>query len=53
MVAYGGKCGINCSSLYCGSSCYPSKLKADSEQLYGVSATSSMVSSTVGGGGRI
>ena len=51
-VTCGEECDSNCISAHRGSSCYSSKLKADSEQLQGVSAISSIVSSTVGGGSR-
>ena len=50
---YAGECGSNDGSPRCGVSCHPSKLNADSGGLEGVSATSFMASSTVGGGGRI
>ena len=49
----GGERGSSGGSPRCGVSCHASKLKADSGRLYGVSGTSSMASSTVGGSGRI
>ena len=48
-----GECGSNSGSPQHGPTCHPLKVKADSGWLYGVSATSSMASSTVGDGGRI
>ena len=48
-----GKHESNDGSPCCGVSYHPSKLKANSKRLQGVSATSFMASSIVGGSDRI
>ena len=52
-ASIGGQHESNDCSPCCSASCYPLKLETDSGWLSGMSAISSIVSSTVGGGGRI